>query len=130
MATQIDQQAKYTESHEWVRMEEGVAVIGVTDYAQETLSDVVYADLPQIGDRLVKGDTFGALESVKAAEDLVAPISGTVTEVNDEIVNHPEWVNRDPYGKAWLVKVMPEAHEEYDRLLDAATYEALLAKEK
>lgn len=130
MANQVDPIAKYTESHEWVRMEDGIAVIGVSDYAQETLSDVVYADLPQVGDRLVRGAAFGALESVKAAEDLVAPISGTVTAVNDEIIDHPEWVNRDPYGKAWLVKVTPDSDAELDALLDAAAYEALLEKEK
>lgn len=126
----VDPQAKYAKSHEWVRMEGEVAVIGVSDYAQHLLSDVVYVELPEVGDTVTKGESFGTVESVKAAEDAYAPISGEVVEVNAELEDNPEWVNEDPYGKAWMIKVAPSDLSELDDLMDASTYEAYVREEE
>ncbi|OQA44312.1 MAG: Glycine cleavage system H protein [Chloroflexi bacterium ADurb.Bin325] len=130
MAHKFDPQVKYAKSHEWVRMEGDVAVIGVSDYAQHLLSDVVYVELPEVGDTLTRGESLGTVESVKAAEDAYAPISGEVVEVNTELEDNPEWINEDPYGKAWLVKVTPSDADELDDLMDAATYEKFVAEEE
>lgn len=126
----VDPQAKYAKSHEWVRMEGEIAVIGVSDYAQHLLSDVVYVELPEVGDTVTKGESFGTVESVKAAEDAYAPISGEVVEVNTELEDNPEWVNEDPYGKAWMLKVTPSDLSELDDLMDASAYEAYVREEE
>ncbi len=126
----VDPQAKYAKSHEWVRMEGEVAVIGVSDYAQHLLSDVVYVELPEVGDTVTKGESFGTVESVKAAEDAYAPISGEVVEVNVALEDSPEWVNEDPYGKAWMIKVAPSDLSELDDLMDASAYEAYVQEEE
>jgi glycine cleavage system H protein len=105
-------------------------VIGVSDYAQHLLSDVVYVELPEVGDTLTKGESLGTVESVKAAEDAYAPVSGEVVEVNAELEDNPEWVNEHPYGKAWLVKVTPSDLGELNDLMDVATYEKYVAEEE
>ncbi|MEO0796612.1 MAG: glycine cleavage system protein GcvH [Verrucomicrobiota bacterium] len=116
---------KYTEEHEWLRSEaDGGAIIGITDHAQTSLGDITFVELPSVGDQVAKGDTFGTVESVKAASDLYAPISGEVVAVNDGLEDSPEIVNNDPYGEGWMIKIKPEG--EIDGLLDAAAYEAIL----
>lgn len=95
----------YTETHEWVTVEGGVATVGITDYAQAQLGDVVFLELPRVGKPLEAGDSFGVVESVKAASDLYSPVAGTVLEVNESLGSNPEMVNDDPYGQGWLIKV-------------------------
>ena len=130
MSYRFDPQAKYAKSHEWVRMEGPVAVIGVSDYAQHLLSDVVYVDLPEVGDAVTQGESLGTVESVKAAEDAYSPLSGEVVEINSSLEDSPEWVNADPYGKAWLIKVKPNNLGELAELMDAAAYEKYVAEEE
>ncbi len=130
MSYKFDPQAKYAKCHEWVRMEGDIAVIGVSDYAQHLLSDVVYVELPEVGDTLTKGESLGTVESVKAAEDAYAPISGEVVEINTDLEDNPEWVNEEPYSKAWLVKVMPSDLGELDSLMDVEAYEKFVAEEE
>ena len=117
---------KYTEDHEWAKLDEGLAVVGITDYAQEQLGDIVYVELPQPGDTLEKSQSFGIIESVKAASDLFAPIGGEVVEINEELVDRPELVNQDPYEAGWMVKVQPEDEMQMDDLLTAEEYAAHL----
>ena len=117
---------KYTKSHEWIKMEDGVAVIGISDFAQDALGDVVFVNLPQVGDEVTAGESFGDVESVKAVSDLICPVSGTVLEVNEELDDSPENLNSDPYG-AWIIKVENVTDEE--ELLDSAAYEAFCAEE-
>lgn len=130
MDYKIDAKARYAKSHEWVRIEGDVAVIGVSDYAQHLLSDIVYVELPEVGDKLSKGETMGTVESVKAAEDAISPISGEVIEVNTELEDNPEWVNQDPYGKAWLLKAALSDQDELTELMDAAAYETYVQEEE
>jgi len=115
---------KYSKSHEWVKMDGDVAVIGISDFAQDSLGDVVFINLPQEGDTVSAGEAFGDVESVKAVSDLVCPVSGTVREVNEELLDAPEKLNSDPYG-AWIIKV--EGITGQEELLDAAEYEAVCA---
>ena len=117
---------KYSKSHEWVKMEDGVAVIGISDFAQDALGDVVFVNLPGEGDDVTCGEAFGDVESVKAVSDLVSPVTGTVCAVNEELLDAPEKLNSDPYG-AWLIKV--ENVEGSEELLDAAAYEAFCTEE-
>ena len=117
---------KYTKSHEWVKFEDGIAVVGISDFAQDALGDVVFVNLPQVGDEVTAGESFGDVESVKAVSDLICPVSGTVLEVNEELEDSPENLNEDPYG-AWIIKVENVSGEE--ELLDAAAYEAFCAEE-
>lgn len=117
---------KYTKSHEWIRYEDGVAVIGISDFAQDALGDVVFVNLPAVGDEVTAGETFGDVESVKAVSDLISPVSGVVCEVNEELDDSPENLNEDPYG-AWIIKVENVTEEE--ELLNAADYEAHCAEE-
>ncbi len=126
--SKIPADLKYTEDDEWVRVEGEVATIGVTDYAQDSLSDIVYLELPNEGDFFGAGETFGVVESVKAAADLLMAVSGDVTAVNEDLIDTPEIVNQDPYGEAWLVKVKMSAPEELDNLMDAAAYEKYLSE--
>jgi glycine cleavage system H protein len=118
----------YTKEDEWVRVEGNIATIGITDFAQDALSDIVYLDLPSEGDSFDLGDTFGVVESVKAASDLYMPVSGTVTAVNDDLVDTPETVNSDPYGNAWLIKVDLSNSSELDDLMDADAYKKYVAE--
>ena len=123
----IPEELKYTRSHEWVKEEEdGTMLIGLTDYAQSELSDLVFVNLPEVGDELEAGEVFADVESVKAASDVYSPVSGTVAEINEELLDAPEKINEDPYG-AWLVKV--ENVSDTVELLDCAGYEAVLEEE-
>jgi len=116
---------KYTKDHEWIRVAGDTATIGITDFAQEQLGDVVYLDLPDVGRAIAAGEAFGSIESVKAVSDLFAPMSGEVVEVNESLKVHPETVNSDPHG-AWIIKVRLTVPDEASSLLDAAQYESLL----
>lgn len=117
---------KYSKSHEWVKMEDGVAVIGISDFAQDALGDVVFVNLPGEGDETAAGDAFGDVESVKAVSDLVCPVTGTVCAVNEELLDQPELLNKAPYD-AWIIKV--ENVNDTEELLDAAAYEAFCTEE-
>lgn len=114
----------YHREHEWVRVEDDSATIGISDYAQNALGDVVYVDLPAVGDDLSAGDVIGEIESVKSTSDLYAPVSGTVTEVNQEVINKPEVINNEPYGSGWLFRVTLSDRSELDELMGAEEYEA------
>ena len=119
---------KYSDSHEWVKLEGSQAIIGITDHAQESLSDIVYVELPAVGAAFRAGDKFGVVESVKAASDLYIPLSGTVAAVNDGLAGDPSVVNSDPYGAGWMMRLEPSnLGAEYGALLDAAGYEAAVA---
>ena len=120
----------YTESHEWVRKEENSATVGITDYAQSQLKDIVYVELPQVGSTFKKGDSLGVVESVKTVADLFAPISGKVIEVNGSLKDHPQFVNEDPYGKGWMVRLEILDPKELDTLLSSADYEKRVAEEE
>lgn len=120
---------KYTDSHEWVIFNPEEATLGITDYAAHQLGELVYLELPDVGDRLEAGSECGVVESVKAANDIIAPISGEVTEVNMAAVEEPKLVNDDPHGSGWLIKVKPENPAEMNGLHDAAAYEELLGEE-
>jgi len=117
---------KYTKSHEWLRMEGEIAVVGISDYAQDALGDVVFVNLPQEGDETTAGESFGDVESVKAVSELICPVSGTVCAVNEDLLDAPELLNQDPYA-AWIIKV--ENVSETEELLEADEYEALCAAE-
>jgi len=117
---------KYSKSHEWVKMEGDVAVIGISDFAQDALGDVVFVNLPSVGDAVTAGAAFGDVESVKAVSDLVSPVSGEIVEVNEEVADASEVLNSDPYG-SWIIKV--SGITDTEELLDAAAYEAFCAEE-
>ena len=117
---------KYTKDHEWMKMEGDIAVIGISDFAQDALGDVVYINLPEVGDAVTAGESFGDVESVKAVSDVNSPVTGVVVEVNEELSDSPENLNSDPYG-AWIIKV--EQISETEDLMDAAAYEAFCAEE-
>ena len=122
----VPQELQYTKSHEWVRVEDDVVTVGITDHAQEELGDVVFVELPEEGDSLSAGDTFGTIESVKAVSDLYAPMGGEVVEVNSALNDTPEQVNEDPYGEGWILKI--RTSEEAD-LLSAEEYEKVLEED-
>ena len=122
--------ARYAESHEWARMDGDEVVCGITDHAQESLSDVVYVELPEVGDTLEKGDTLGVVESVKAASDLYMPMGGEITAVNEALEDMPELVNQDPYGEGWMLRFSPSDPAEFDDLMDGEAYEAFVAEEE
>jgi glycine cleavage system H protein len=115
---------RYAETHEWVRLEpDGTATLGITDYAQDQLGDVVYLELPEAGYEVEDPEVpFGTIESVKAVEDLFCPVRGTVLAVNTELLEHPEWVNEDPYGRGWILKIRLADPQEVERLLTAEQY--------
>ena len=130
MAYNTPQDCRYSKSHEWVRVEDGEATIGISDYAQHALGDVVFAELPDVGRNLSKGESFGVVESVKAASDVYAPISGEVLEINEALLDAPETLNNDPYGEGWMLKIRPSNLEaELGELLDAAGYEQQIEDE-
>ncbi len=128
----VPKDLKYTEEHEWVRFEQDRAVIGITDYAQEALGEIVYVELPVEGDELFQGDSFGGAESTKAVSELFAPVSGEIVEVNDLLVDSPELINANPYGDGWIIKIhIGELDEnEIKKLLDSSDYEELIEEEK
>ena len=117
---------KYSKEHEWVRMEGNIAQIGVTVFAQDSLGDVVFIDLPDVGTEVRQFEKFGEIESVKAVSDLFSPIAGTIVDANSAAVDNPETVNTDPYGSGWLIKVEISDPPQLDELMDAETYEATL----
>jgi glycine cleavage system H protein len=126
----LDPEARYAESHEWARWDGEEIVCGITDHAQETLSDVVYIELPMVGDVFDAAEPYGIVESVKAASDLNAPVAGEVVAVNEELEGAPELVNQDPYGDGWMIRLDPSDPDEFDDLMDADEYEAFVAEEE
>ena len=118
---------KYTGSHEWTLIEDGIATVGISDFAQDALGDVVFINLPEVGDAVAAGEAFGDVESVKAVSDLISPVTGTVCEINEELLDAPEKLNEDPYG-AWIIRV--ENVEDTEELMDAEAYEAFCAEEE
>jgi len=120
----IPKELRYTEEHEWARAEGDIVTIGITDYAQGELGDVVYVELPAVGDSFGQNDVFGSIEAVKAASDLYCPLSGEVVEVNGNLGDIPETINKDPYGDGWMIKLKLADASEMENLLDAAGYQA------
>ena len=118
---------KYTGSHEWTLIEDGIATVGISDFAQDALGDIVFINLPEVGDDVAAGEAFGDVESVKAVSDLISPVTGTVCEINEELLDAPEKLNEDPYG-AWIIRV--ENVEDTEELMDAEAYEAFCAEEE
>jgi len=118
----------YSKDHEWVAVDGDTATIGITQFAQDQLGEVVYVDLPTVGDSIAAGDTFGEIESVKSVSELYAPVSGEIVEVNDSLDDSPETVNQDPHGEGWMVKIRLETASEVDGLMDAGAYDASLAE--
>lgn len=121
---------KYTKEHEWVKVDGNIATVGITDYAQDSLGDVVYVELPQEGGSITKNEPFGVVESVKAVSDLYSPVSGNVTEVNDAIIDSPEAINEDPYGDAWMIKVELASADDLEDLLSSEEYQSFIEEEK
>jgi len=121
---------KYSKEHEWVLVEGSVATVGITDYAQDQLGDIVFVELPGVGDKVSKEDAFGVVESVKAVSDIYAPVSGKVLEVNDDLPENPEMLNEDPYGDGWIIKIEMSDPEELQDLMNASEYEEYVAEEK
>ena len=121
---------KYSKEHEWVLVEGNVATIGITDFAQDQLGDIVFVELPAVGDKVSKEDAFGVVESVKAVSDIYAPVSGKVLEVNDDLPENPEMLNEDAYGDGWIIKIEMSDPEELNDLLSATEYEEYVAEEK
>jgi len=120
---------KFTRSHEWVKIEGDYALIGIADYAQRQLGDVVFVELPQVGDELKQLSQFGIIESTKAAGELYAPLSGEVIEINDSLLNNPQWVNESPLEKGWMLKIKIADSAELDNLLDEDAHRKLVEKE-
>ncbi|MBU1121381.1 MAG: glycine cleavage system protein GcvH [Candidatus Omnitrophota bacterium] len=121
---------KYTKSHEWVKIENGVAVIGITDYAKDQLGDVVFIELPDVGQRVVKSSQLGTVESTKTASEIYTPLTGEVIAVNDGLVDNPQWVNESPFEKGWMVKIKLSDENQLNDLLDEGAYKEFVSKEK
>jgi glycine cleavage system H protein len=121
---------KYSKEHEWVLVEDQIATIGITEFAQEELGDIVYVELPEVGEKVVKDDPFGAVESVKAVSDIYAPVSGAVLEVNDSLPDNPETINDDPYGDGWMLKVEMTDMDDLKDLMNAEDYAEYVAQQK
>ncbi len=120
---------RYTKTHEWILLEGDIATVGISDYAQHALSDVVYVELPEVGQQVEQGEAVAVVESVKAAEDVYAPLSGEIVAINEALPDNPEWVNEDPYGKGWFFKLKPSDPSAYDQLLDATAYQKVVEEE-
>lgn len=119
----VPEELQYSKDHEWIRVEGNIAVVGITDHAQDALGDVVYVELPKAGDEFAAHESFGSVESVKAVSEVFTPVSGEVTEANDALQDEPEKVNQDPYGDGWMIKIKMKSPGEVDSLLTAAEYE-------
>jgi glycine cleavage system H protein len=130
MSLHIDPSVRYQKTHEWARKVEGELIVGISDNAQDALSDIVYVELPSVGAKLAKGQRFGTIESVKAASDVYMPVTGTITATNAEVEKTPETINKSPFDAGWLIKIKPDDIAEYDALLDAAAYEQQLKEEE
>ena len=124
----IPKELKYTKTHEWVKVEGDAAIVGITDFAQDQLSDIVYVDLGSIGKKVNQGDAFGTIEAVKAVSDLYAPVSGELLSINENLKTTPDLVNKEPYGKGWMVKIKIADSTQLKNLLDAIAYEDLVGK--
>ena len=124
----IPKELKYTKTHEWVKVEGDAVIVGITDFAQEQLSDIVYVDLGSIGKKVNQGDAFGTIEAVKAVSDLYAPVSGELLSINEDLKATPDLVNKEPYGKGWMVKIKIADSAQLKNLLDAKGYEDLVGK--
>ena len=120
------QNLKYTNEHEWIRVEGDIAYVGITDYAQEQLGDIVFVDIPIVGETLEAGETFGTIEVVKTISDLFLPLAGEILEQNEALEENPELVNKDPYGEGWLIKMKPADASAAEDLLDAEAYKAVV----
>jgi glycine cleavage system H protein len=118
---------RYTKDHEWIKLDGNVATIGITDYAQRELGDIVYVEVETVGKALKAGDVFGTVEAVKTVSDLFLPVDGTITELNKDLANSPESVNNDPYGAGWMIKMTVNVPADVAKLMDAAAYEAVVA---
>ena len=116
----------FTKDHEWVEFKKDYAIVGITDYAQSQLGDVIFVEFPEIGEDLLLGSSFGEVEAVKTVSDLFSPISGKVISVNEEIEDTPDLVNSDPYKKGWLIKISPSKHEEKDNLMNSEEYKSFI----
>ncbi len=125
----IPEHLLYTETHEWVEVEDGIATCGITDFAQDQLGDLVYIELPEVGSGVVAGEVCGVIESVKAASDLYSPLSGEVVEVNGELADAPELINKDPYGDGWMFRIKLSDPSELEALMDAERYQKFVAEE-
>lgn len=126
----LDANARYQDTHEWARQEGDLIVCGITDHAQDSLSDVVYVELPGVGTSLGKGEIFGVVESVKAASDLYMPMGGEIVEINEALEDEPEIVNDDPYGEGWMIKFKPASPNEWDDLLSGEEYQQVAEAEE
>jgi len=124
------QEFLYTKEHEWIRVDEQIGTIGITDHAQKELGDIVYVELPKPGDHMTASESFGTVESVKAVSEIYSPVSGEVTAVNTKLQNSPEILNSDPHGEAWLIQVRLADRSEIEKLMTADEYEAYIQKEK
>ena len=124
----VPENLHYSKDHEWVSVNDGVATVGITDYAQHSLGDVVYVDLPRVGDSFGTHEAFGSVESVKAVSEVFTPVAGEIVEVNDGLNDSPEVVNSDPYGEAWFVRIKMNNPGEADKMLTAAEYEEYLSE--
>ncbi len=127
---EVPEGLKYSKEHEWVLVEDQIVTVGITEYAQEELGDVVYVELPKVGEKMVKDDPFGAVESVKAVSDLYAPISGAVLEVNNTLPDSPEIINEDPYGDGWMIKVEVSNEDDLSDLMSAEEYAEYVDQQK
>ena len=123
-------QLKYTTTHEWIQIQVNAGIVGITDFAVKKLTDLVYVELPRVGDKLTRGSPFGSVESVKAVSDLNSPVSGEVIEVHEELYQKIDLISKDPYGEGWLIKVNIENPQELNKLMDSQEYEALVSKKE
>lgn len=124
----VPEELKYTKEHEWLKAEEGVATVGITDYAQSELGDIVFVELPQVGDTVSQGEPFGTIEAVKTVADLFPPVSGEVSVLNPKIEEDPAVMNKDPYGEGWMMKIKMSEASQADSLLSPTDYRALIEK--
>jgi len=125
----VPKELKYTEEHEWVKVEGDIAIVGITDFAQNELSDIVYVELPEVGKNIKKGDVIATVEAVKTVADVYSPVSGEIIEVNEKLKDEPSIINNDPYGEGWIAKVKMENPEEISALLDHEAYTKLIEEE-
>jgi len=121
---------KYTSTHEWIKLEDDLAIIGITDFAQSQLGDIVYVELPSVGEFFEKGQNLGEIESVKAVGEIIMPLTGEIVEINDAIANNPELLNSSPYGDGWLIKIKISSSSEINRLFSVGDYQELIKKNK
>lgn len=126
---QFPDELLYSTGHEWILVENGMGKVGITDYAEQMLGDVVYVEMPEIGTEITKGEAFGVVESVKAASDIYAPVSGEVTGINEDLGEHPEHINRSPYELGWIIKVKISNKADLDDLMDSKKYQEYILKE-